>query len=141
MSGRLITWLAGLAVVVGLPLLAHWLRHGAGGGGCAVDRVRIDPAYRVEAVDSEGRTHAFCCPVCARIWLRQQTAPPRAVTVTDEASGQRLEAAAAYYVRSSVVTTPTTGNRVHVFRSRADAERHADRFGGIVLPDSERPLP
>jgi hypothetical protein len=143
MTPRLPTWFPaalGLVVVVGLPVLAHWLRREAA-GGCALDGVPIDPAYRVEVVDAEGHTHAFCCPACARMWLRGQPASPRAVTVTDEATGRKIDAAAAHYVRSSVVTTPTTGNRIHVFASRADAERHAAAFAGAVLPDSERPLP
>jgi hypothetical protein len=39
-----------------------------------------------------------------------------------------------------VVTQQTTGNRVHVFRHRIDAEKHAALFGGILLPESERPF-
>jgi hypothetical protein len=144
MSRTATTWmwgLLGLVVVVGLPVLAHWLRQGADPDGCALDGVKLDPAYRVEVVDAEGRTHAFCCPTCARLWLRRQPGPPRAIVVTDEATGQKVEAAAAWYVRSSVVTTPTTGNRVHAFRRRVDAERHAAAFRGTMLPESERPLP
>ena len=84
--------------------------------------------------------YLFCCVRCAEIWLRGQPSPPRAVLVTDEESGEELDASAAWYVRSSVVTTPATGNRVHVFRSRADAERHADAYGGTVLARSEAPF-
>jgi nitrous oxide reductase accessory protein NosL len=43
-------------------------------------------------------------------------------------------------VRSSVVTTPATANRVHAFRSRADAEKHADKHGGTVLSEAEMPF-
>jgi hypothetical protein len=35
---------------------------------------------------------------------------------------------------------PATGNRVHAFRSRSDAQQHADKFGGTVLPDAEKPF-
>jgi hypothetical protein len=133
------TALVGTVVVAGLALLAHWARRDAG-TGCALDGTRIDPAYRVEVVDSAGGSYAFCCPTCARIWLGRQSAPPRAVTATDEASGEAIDAATAHYVRSSVVTNAGTGNRIHVFRDRGDAERHAERFGGTVLSESENPF-
>jgi hypothetical protein len=129
-----------LAVVVGLPLARYWARRGVE-PGCALDGVKIDPRYRVEVTDDQGRRHAFCCVQCARRWLDRQDAPPHEVKVTDESSGEPLDAARAYYVRSFVVTTPVTGNRIHVFRTRADAEQHAETHNGTVLPASERPLP
>ena len=127
-------------VVVGLPVAGNWFR-GRAEPGFALDGGEIVPAYRVRVVDGRGDSHLFCCVACARIWLQRQPAPPRAVAVTDEESGEEIDASEAWYVRSSVVTTPTTGNRVHVFRNRADAEKHADAFGGVVLPGSERPFP
>jgi hypothetical protein len=140
-SVRKAAWVVvALAVVVGLPLAGHWARRPAD-PGCALDGAPVDPAYRVEVVDEQGQTHAFCCLTCARIWLHRHGTPPRAVTVTDESTGRPLDAADAHYVRSAVVTTPATGNRIHVFASRADAQRHADSFGGTVLEGSDRPLP
>lgn len=133
------TVLVGLAVVVGLPLAAHWLRQRQE-SGCALDGMNIDPLYRVVVTDGQGRQHAFCCPRCAQLWLAREE-PAASVTVTDEASGESLLAAEAVYVRSSVVTVPATGNRVHVFKSRVDAERHAAAFAGAVLPESQRPFP
>jgi hypothetical protein len=132
--------LLGLVVVVGLPLLERWSRRPPSASACALDGVQIAPIYRVEVVDNRGATHAFCCLRCAEIWLEHQSALPREVRVTDEESGQPVAAAAAWYVRSSVVTVPTTGNRVHVFRNRADAERHAETFAGTVLPEAKQPL-
>jgi len=131
--------LAGLAVVVTLALVAHWAR-GRPAQGCALDGAKIDPVYRVEIVDGQGQGHDFCCLVCARLWLDRQTTRPQAIRVTDEASGETIDAATAFFVRSSVVTRPTTGNRVHVFRNRSDAEKHADLFGGFVLPEAEGPF-
>jgi hypothetical protein len=143
MSTRKVPWLGGvlgLLVVVGLPLLGWWARRHRD-PGCALDGVRVDPAYRVEIVDGDGRRHEFCCPRCAEIWLDRQAAPPRAVTVTDEPTKQPLDAAAAHYVRSPVVTVPTTQNRIHVFRTRSDAEGHVAAFGGTVLDGADRPFP
>jgi hypothetical protein len=142
MTVRAASWLClflGLAAMVGLPVLGRLARRTD--TGCALDGAKIDPAYRVEVVDADGQTHAFCCVRCAEIWLRHRAAPPRAVRVTDEVSGEPVDAASAWFVRSSVVTRPATGNRVHAFRSRADAEKHAATFAGVVLEPAQRPLP
>jgi hypothetical protein len=131
--------LAGLVVVASLAAVGHWAR-GHPAGGCALDGSPIDPVYRVAIVDARGNSHEFCCLTCARMWLDRQSTPPRAVTVTDETSGERIDAAAAYYVRSAVVTRAATGNRIHVFRNRADAEKHADACAGYVLSEAEGPF-
>jgi hypothetical protein len=143
MNARKTRWVAGVAVVavvVGLPLAGYIIRR-HGEPGCALDGAKINQDYRVEVVASDGRTHAFCCLRCAEIWLGRQSTPPRTVLVTDEASGNLIDARDAFYVRSSVVTTPATANRVHAFLSRADAEKHADKHGGTVLSGSEKPFP
>jgi hypothetical protein len=132
--------LAWLAVVIGLPVAAHAVRS-TRPPGCALDGMAIDPAYRVEVEGADGGWYTFCCVRCAGLWVGRQTSPPRSIAVTDEATGERIDAASAWYVRSTVVTSRTSGNRVHVFRTRADAEAHAERFAGIVLPTSDRPFP
>jgi hypothetical protein len=131
--------LVGLLAVAGVALLAHRARRTAE-VNCALDGTKIDSIYRVEVVDGAGIIHRFCCPVCARLWLKQQAAPPQNLIVTDEASGAPVEAASAHYVRSAVVTVPGTGNRVHAFRTAEDAEKYAEQFKGVVLSDDENPL-
>jgi hypothetical protein len=141
MNARTAPWIVGLAVLaaaVGLPLVAHWLR-GTPPPGCTLDGAKIDPAYRVTIVDDHGQSHDFCCIRCAQLWLAGQL-PPRIITVADEADGGEIDAGSAYYVRSQVVTTPAVGNRIHAFRRRADAEKHADEHGGTVLAGADRPF-
>jgi hypothetical protein len=125
--GRWFLAVAWLAIVVGLPLLGHALRRPQQ-GRCAVDGEPVD-----------GTSLDFCCLLCAERWL-ESAPPPRAILVTDEISGQMLPANDAYYVRSSVVTQPATGNRVHVFARRSDALRHAKEARGKLLGASEQPL-
>lgn len=142
MTARQRAWLVGLGglvVVTALSVTAHWARHRTQ-SGCDLDGGGIVADYRVEITDANGEVHEFCCLSCAAIWLKHEPAAPRSITVVDEASGQKIDASSAWYVRSSVVTTPTTGNRIHVFRNRADAEQNAERFSGVVLPPSENPL-
>lgn len=142
MTPRSVRWLlaaAGLLVIVGLPLAGKWARRRPA-HACALDGSAVDPLYRVRIVDAEGRDREFCCIGCASAWLGQQPAAPRAVFVTDEVSGQEIEAASAWYVRSLVVTVPHTGNRIHAFRDQADAARHAESAHGEVLTDAEKPF-
>ncbi len=110
------------------------------GGRCELDGMAIDPAYRVRAVDDDGAEHCFCCIRCARLWLEARRSAPRAVYVTDETGGGEVDAAQAWYVRSTVVTTAASGNRVHAFRDRGDAERHAAFAGGRLLGGADRPF-
>jgi hypothetical protein len=128
-----------LLVVVGLPLAVHRAR-GRSDPRCDFDGNKVERATRVEIVDSEGRPHVFCCPDCALPWLIQHPDTPRSITVTDEVSSQPLDAARAVYVRSSAVDTQVTGRPLHVFRSQADAEKHADTYAGVVLTEAERPF-
>jgi hypothetical protein len=131
--------LVGLTLVVSLPVLGHWARHSSA-ERCALDGSRINPIYRVIAVDKQGVSHSFCCPHCAQIWLQRQTAAPSVVTVTDENTGRDIDAQAAWYVRSPVITTPTTGNRVHSFATQSAAKNHVATVGGILLPEAEKPF-
>jgi hypothetical protein len=126
-------------LVIGLPLAGHWARHTAG-NRCAFDGARIDRLYRVRVVDDQGHDHEFCCIHCAALWLSHQERKPHAVFVTDEATGQEIDAASAWFVRSAVVTVAHTANRIHAFRKQADAARHADTAQGWVLLDGEKPF-
>jgi hypothetical protein len=130
---RLLLVLAGLLVVVGLPVAGWWARRPAA-PRCAFDGLKIDPLYRVRVVDAAGVSHPFCCVRCAGAWVARQGGRPTAVYVTDEAGGAEIDSRSACFVLSAVVTNPVTGNRVHSFRDRADAEAHARAFGGWITP-------
>lgn len=134
------TWLLiGLLPVIALPLGGSWLRRGKN-GGCALDDMKIVPAYRVRILDDRGRSHEFCSIRCAEIWLKDKNMPTARVYVTDEASGAEVLAGDAHFVRSLVVTTRVSGNRVHAFRTRNAAAAHADRCRGTILEEADRPF-
>jgi hypothetical protein len=120
-------------------LAGKWLRRQQP-PRCALDGLAIEPIYLVHVVDREGVGRGFCCIGCAEAWLKRHGARPRVVRVTDEASGALLEQERAFFVASAVVTNPVTGNYVHVFASRMDAEKHVHVFGGKLLENSERPF-
>jgi len=131
--------LIGLLAISGLAIVGVSLRRGAS-RGCALDGAPINPLLRVRAVDRVGQSFEFCCIRCAEIWLRSQHEAPRQVFVTDEVSGLEIDAGKAYFVRSQVATNAATGNRVHTFEREEDAERHANAYGGSILPMAEHPF-
>jgi hypothetical protein len=135
-------WQIVLVVVVvagGLAVAGSWARR-TFGARCALDGVRLEPRYRVRVEDDRGQSRDFCCVRCAELWLGERHERPRAVWVTDEVSGREVEAGDAWFVRSTVVTTPTSGNRVHAFREREDAEKHAAAEQGRILTGPDRPF-
>jgi hypothetical protein len=134
-----ITGLAYLLVLAVLPVAGHWARSGAA-RTCAYDGGAIEPRYRVRIVDEHGRDVLFCCIHCAGAWSKRQETKPKAVWVTDETSGEEIEAESAFFVRSLVMTNPTTRDRIHAFRDESDAREHAERFHGQVLDAAERPF-
>ena len=136
-SERIFGWTF-IGILVLLAAVGHWARRGAE-RTCAYDGGKIEPLYRVRFVSEEG-DREFCCLRCAELWLRGDKVGPRSVTVTDEASGTEINAAAAHYVRSLVVTNRTTGNRIHAFMNEHDAAEHARSVGGRLLQADERPF-
>jgi hypothetical protein len=96
--------------------------------------------YRVRIVDDRQQNHAFCSVRCAEMWLQGKNMPMAEIFVTDESSGEEMLADTAHFVRSLVLTTRVSGNRVHVFRDRADAENHASHWRGTILEDAQRPF-
>jgi hypothetical protein len=130
--------LAGLLIVVGLPLAGKWARRDAG-PRCAFDGREIEPVYRARVVES-GRSRDFCCVGCASAWLGRLGREPEAVYLTDETGGGEVEAGSAHLVRSNVVTNPVTGDRTHAFARQQDAEEHARTFSGWTLTGPERPF-
>ena len=128
-----------LVAVVLLALAGSWTRRGAR-GRCELDGGVIDSAYRVRIEDEGGASHSFCCIRCAQLWLAASPEGHGTVYVTVEASGQEIEATHAWFVRSPVITKASTGNRIHAFRDRVDAERHAHNARGRMLIGSDRPF-
>lgn len=135
-------WFFAIAVsclAVGLPCLGAWLRR-QHTPQCALDGVRLDPAYVVEIAEQSGIHRRFCCILCAESWLAKNASPNAKVEVTDEVSAKTIPADDAYFAPSSVMTNSATLNRIHAFADRDDAEAHARQFGGRLLEGNERPF-
>jgi len=132
--------LAGLLTVGTLPVVGHWVRED-GRPRCLWDGLIVDAAFRVHTRDEAGTFHEFCDLGCARSWIGRHPSTSRTILVTDEDSGEMLDASAAFFVRSSIVTNSVTGNRWHVFRNRARAEQHARESRGRLMVGPDHPFP
>ena len=128
-----------LLILGGLPVVARWYR-GDPGARCELDGVPIERTYRVRVVENGSVDHEFCCVLCARLWIERAQRAISRILVTDEATLEELDHDQCWYVTNTVITTPTTGNRVHVFGSRERAEQNAAVTNGRVLKRSEIPL-
>ena len=122
-----------------VPIAGSWLRNGRK-DRCALDGCAIEPAFQVLLMAEREKSYRFCCVNCAEIWFERSAIEPQGIIVTDEVTGKQIDAAIAHFVRSSVVSVPTSGSCIHVFANAADAEQHAETCQGTVLSESERPF-
>ena len=131
--------LVSFLLIVGVPVVGSWARRNQA-PRCTLDGQEIVPTFAVRVTDRAGTSHRFCCIRCAERWLDRNDVRSATVVVTDEVTGTELDARAAVFVRSRVVTNRITENRVHAFRDMADAVAHTREFGGRILGPDERPF-
>jgi len=127
---RLAVW---FGLVLALALYSRWYMDRTRTDRCSLDGNRIEPIYAVHLM-LDGKVLArFCCIPCAREW---PDVPSGAYwRVTDEITGEPLDATTASFVESSVVTVPSRQARIHVFAHWADAMEHDTRYSGVRIPN------
>lgn len=128
-----------LILAVALPVLRRQTQ-GTEQGYCALDGMRVTPETRVGVKLESGKRVEFCSIRCAEWWLQATGAKPVQVRVTDETTGEEMDASEATFVRSEVVIHPWSHERRHVFRLRQDAENHASTFRGRILEGENIPF-
>ena len=133
------TFIGGLLLVAALPL-APRLFGATKSEGCTLDGLAIDSRREARVVLPSGSSIRFCGVQCAARWLHRAGVAPKEVFVTDEASGQEVKAEDAWFVQSLVAATRGTGDHVHAFARRENAERHAAAYHGTVLQGPDRPF-
>ena len=133
------TALVGLVIAAALPVVGHQVRKDDR-PRCNRDGLLIDAAFRVRVRDAAEAFTRFCDVGCARSWIDRQPAAPQQILVTDEDSGEMLDAREAFFVRSSIITNRVTGNRWHVFRDRDRAKQHAKQSRGRLMVGPDHPF-
>ena len=131
-------WIIIILVIIGTIAAAGGLIKGRMAARCDYDGMRIEPIYEVDFEFEDGSVKRFCSIVCSLMDLGDEKIRPKYVTVVDEVSGKKIDAALASFVESNVITVPHVKNRIHVFAEKADAERHARQYNGKLISNPFR---
>jgi len=124
-------WIVSFIIVVIVLVGFVWaIKKGASADRCDYDGTRIEPLYAVYFFLQDGAEKKFCSIVCASMIFSELKKKVKEVMVVDEVSEKKISASQAFFVESEVITTLHVKNRIHVFSSREDAERHLKRFNG-----------
>ena len=105
---------------------------------CSLDGILIDPLYEVTIIRKDEPPYNFSCILTAQIWWMENSGRLSSIWVTDEMTGEKIRAELAYYVESNVITTPHTGNRIHVFAGENAAKLHARQYDGKFVKNPFR---
>ena len=128
----------GLIIAACLSVLGIFFQSRQGSWRCALDGSVINPLYEVEIIEANELSRKFSCIGNALIWLKRNPRAVRIIRVTDERTQEKITAEKAFYVLSTVMTTPHTGDKIHVFGSREAAQAHARQFAGAMVDNPLR---
>lgn len=107
---------------------------------CDLDGVRLTGTFVARLESPPGTPRAFCSVRCAHGWTRRVGGKPYHLRVRDETTGADIDEADAWFARSTVLASRASGERIHAFARRSDAEAHVASYGGRLLEDDERPF-
>jgi len=131
MRKKTIAIILGTALILALISALYQTRYAR--PHCAFDGVVIEPIYEVDITLKDGTELRFCSIYCASKWYEGNPEQVEAITVTDELTGEKVDAFLASYAESQVVTVKHNGNRIHVFRDRKEAALHARMYRGRII--------
>ena len=124
----LVIW---FSLVLAVAAFGRWDMERARIGRCRLDGTRITPVFQVDLMQSGQVLASFCSLRCASEW---PDVPAGGYwRVRDEVTGEAIDAAAAIFVESAVVTVPSRQDRTHAFGSWIDAMNHASGYDGITV--------
>ena len=128
----------GVLVAAALPVVAARVR-GPGPARCSRDGTVLAGTLRIRAEHPDRETARFCSVRCASDWIARSGAGWEAI-VADETNGSDVPASRAWFARSRVAASPASGENIHAFANRADADAHVALYGGRVLEGGDRPF-
>ena len=131
-------FIKGLLIAACLSVLGVFFQPRQASWRCALDGSVINPIYEVEIIEANELSKKFSCVGNALIWLKRNPRAVRLIRVTDERTQEKITAEKAFYVLSTVMTTPHTGDKIHVFGSRDAAQAHARQFAGVMVDNPLR---
>ena len=135
---RQLPFIGALVIATTISALVAYSSHVQTSARCSLDGSGIEPLYEVTIIQKDRSTSRFSCVLSAQIWLGEYSGQVFSIQVTDEITGQKIAAKDAYYVISELITIPHTGNKIHVFARKAEAELHARQFKGKLVKEPFR---
>ena len=130
---KLLSFVVIFVIAAGISTLMAVIQHSHASSRCSLDGIQVRPLYEVVIIQKDETPHKFSCVVSARIWFRENSERVSYILVTDEVTGEKIDAEHAFYVESEVITTQHTENRIHVFTQEESARSHAKRFNGKLV--------
>lgn len=125
-------------ITAGISIWVVMFQHSHASLRCSLDGSQIQPLYEVVIIHKDKSSPKFSCVVSAQIWFRVNSERVSSILVADEVTGEKIKAEHAFYVESEVVTTPHTGNKIHVFTQKTAAKLHAQKFKGKLIKNPFR---
>lgn len=132
MNGKITLAAIIIAVSVAVSLFTIFLQRQSV-SVCHYDGEKIMPIYGVDIKLKDGDVSRFCSVYCSQAWFKENNTKVASVTVTDELTGEKLDASLAFFVESEVVSVATTRNRIHVFKEEHHAQTHAKQYNGLIV--------
>ena len=135
---RKLSFIAAFIISISISSVVIVSGHGGASVRCSLDGSLIQPAYEVIINHKNGSVSSFSSVISARIWLTANSELVSSILVTDEETGDKLNAESAFYVESEVLTTLHTRNNIHVFAQEKAAKSHARKFKGKMITNPFR---
>jgi hypothetical protein len=130
---RRLYFIGAFIIAASISILVITTRYSYPSLRCSLDGSQIQPLYEVKIIQKDKSSRKFSCVISTQIWLRENSEQVSSILVTDEVTGEKIKAEQAFYVVSEVITTPHTGNKIHVFAQRSTARLHVRQFKGKLV--------
>ena len=111
-------------VSVGLGLFSSYRMYGHKVKSCELCGISINPTFEVSFHLKDGITRRYCCVNDALRAYRELVEKVEWVSVTEQETGEKLNADDAIFVENDIVTCAPCGTNIHIF----EAETHGGLF-------------
>lgn len=109
---------------VGLGLYSSYRMYGQRVEACEQCGISINPTFEVVFHLKDGTVKHYCCVNDALHAYREMVDQVEWVAVTEQETGEKLNATDAIFVENDIVTCEPCGTRLHIF----EAETHGGLF-------------
>ena len=128
-------------ISVGLGLYSSYHMYGYKVETCDQCGISINPTFEVVFHLKDGTTKHYCCVNDALHAYREMVDRVEWVAVTEQETGEKLNAADAIFVENDIVTCEPCGTRLHIFEAETHGglfveyrvDKYMKKFGGKIV--------